>query len=66
MAKNPPANSRDPGLIPGLGRCLEEEMEPTPVSLPEKFHGQRSLVGYSPWGRKTSHITEGTEHASNK
>ena len=23
---------------------------PTPVSLPEKSHGQRSLVGYSPWG----------------
>ena len=25
---------------------------PTPVSLPGKFHGQRSLVGYSPWGPK--------------
>ena len=25
---------------------------PTPVFLPEKSHGQRSLVGYSPWGRK--------------
>ena len=23
-----------------------------PVFLPGKFHGQRSLVGYSPWGRK--------------
>ena len=29
---------------------LEEEMEPTPVFLPEKSHGQRSLVGCSPWG----------------
>ena len=28
---------------------MEEEMEPTPVFLPEKLHGQRSLVGYSPW-----------------
>ena len=25
---------------------------PTPVFLPGKFHGQRSLVGYSPWGHK--------------
>ena len=25
---------------------------PTPVLLPGKFHGQRSLVGYSPWGRE--------------
>ena len=33
-------------------------MQPTPVSLPEKSHGQRSLVGYSPWGRKESGTTE--------
>ena len=35
-----------------LGRedPLEEEMQPTPVFLPGKSHGQRSLVGYSPWG----------------
>ena len=26
--------------------------QPTPVFLPGKPHGQRSLVGYSPWGRK--------------
>ena len=29
---------------------LEQEMAPTPVFLPGKFHGRRSLVGYSPWG----------------
>ena len=28
------------------------QWQPTPVFLPEKFHGQRSLVGYSPWGHK--------------
>ena len=28
--------------------------QPTPVFLPRKFHGQRSLVGYNPWGRKES------------
>ena len=27
--------------------------QPTPVLLPRKFHGWRSLVGYSPWGRKS-------------
>ena len=26
--------------------------QPTPVFLPGKSHGQRSLVGYSPWGHK--------------
>ena len=31
---------------------------PTPVLLPGKSHGQRSLVGYSPWGRKESDTTE--------
>ena len=30
----------------------------TPVLLPGKFHGQRGLVGYSPWGRKDSDTTE--------
>ena len=30
----------------------------TPVLLPGKFHGWRSLVGYSPWGRKESDTTE--------
>ena len=26
--------------------------QPTPVYLPGKFHGQRNLAGYSPWGYK--------------
>ena len=34
------------------------QWEPTPVLLPGKSHGQRSLVGYSPWGRKESDTTE--------
>ena len=29
--------------------------QPTPVFLPGESHGQRSLGGYSPWGRKVSH-----------
>ena len=32
--------------------------QPTPVLLPGKFHGWRSLVGYNPWGRKESDTTE--------
>ena len=32
--------------------------QPTPVLLPGKSHGWRSLVGYSPWGRKESDTTE--------
>ena len=31
---------------------LEKEMQVTPVFLPGKSHGQRSPVGYSPWGCK--------------
>ena len=32
--------------------------QPTPVFLPGKFHGQSSLVGYSPWGCKESDRTK--------
>ena len=32
--------------------------QPTPVLLPGDSHGGRSLVGYSPWGRKESDVTE--------
>ena len=33
----------------------------TPVFLPWKSHGQRSMAGYSPWGRKESGMTETTQ-----
>ena len=33
-------------------------MAPTPVFLPGELHGQRNLVGYSPWHRKESDTTE--------
>jgi len=38
--------ARDAGLIPGQEDSLE--MQPIPVFLPGKSHGQRSLVGYRP------------------
>ena len=31
---------------------------PTPVFLPEEFHEQNSLAGYSPWDHKESDTTE--------
>ena len=46
--------------VRSLGRedLLEKEMATAPVFLPGKFHGRRSLVGYSPWGHKESDTTE--------
>ena len=35
-----------------------KQWQPTPVLLPGKSHGWRSLVGCSPWGRKESDMTE--------
>ena len=44
---------------PWVGKIpWRRKWQPTPVFLPEKSHGQRSLVGYSPWGRKESDATE--------
>ena len=43
--------------VQSLGRedPLEQEVATTPVFLPEKSHGQRSLVGYSPWTCRVGH-----------
>ena len=41
---------------PWVGKFLwSRKWKPTPVFLPGKFHGQRGLVGYSPWGRRVRH-----------
>ena len=52
--KESASSAGDPGSIPGSGR----EWQPTPVFLPGKSHGQRNLVGYSPWGHKELDMTE--------
>ena len=39
-------------------------LQPTPVFLPGESHGQRSLVGYCPWGLKESDIDEAAEHST--
>ena len=36
------------------GTQKRRKWKPTPAFLPGKFHGQRSLVGYGPWGHKKS------------
>ena len=52
-------NAGDLGSIPGSGRSLGEgNGHPLQLLLPGKFHGWRSLLGYSPWGRKESDTTE--------
>ena len=56
---NPSANAGDGGLTPGLGRFpWRRKWPPTPVFLPEESHGQKSLVGYNPWGLKKLDMTE--------
>ena len=50
--KNLPPMQR-PGFDPQVGKISwRREWQPTPVFLPGEFHGQRSLLGYSPQGRK--------------
>ena len=62
VVKNPTAsaaNMRDVGLIPGLGGSPEGgHGNPFQYSCLENPHGQRSLVGYSPWGSKKLDTTE--------
>ena len=53
-----PADLPYPGTERGLPHCRRRQWHPTPVLLPGKSHGQRSLVGCSPWGREESDMTE--------
>ena len=52
VGKESTCNTGDLGLIPVWKIPWRRKWQPTPVSLPGKSHGQRSLEGYSPWGRK--------------
>ena len=54
VVKNLPANAGDIEFDPWVGKIpWRRQWQPTPVFLPGKFHGWRSLVGYGPWGHKT-------------
>ena len=46
------------GSIPVGKIPWRRKWQSTPVLLPGKSHGQRGLVGYSPWGHKESETTE--------
>ena len=53
VGKESACNAGDPGSIPGWGRSPGEgNGNPLQYSCLGKSHGQRSLTGYSPWGRK--------------
>ena len=50
---------RKPGYHPWVGKITSrKKWQPTPIHLPGKSHGWRSLAGYSPWGFKESDTTE--------
>ena len=45
------------GVDPWVGKIFwRGEWKPTPVFVPGESHGQRSLVGYSPWGHKETYL----------
>ena len=66
VVKNPPASAGDAGdlgLISGSGRTPGGgHGNPLQFSHQDNPHGQRSLVDYSPWGRKRVRHNQVTEH----
>ena len=66
--KESACNAGDLSSIPGfdswVGKNLwRRKWQPTPILLPGESHGQRSLVGYSPWVCKELGTIEVTLHA---
>ena len=63
VVNNLPANAGDAGSIPGLRRSPgERNGNHLQYSCLIKFHGQRSLVDFSPWGCQELDVTETAEH----
>ena len=59
MIKHLPTMRGRPRFNPWVGKTLwRRKWQPTPVLLPGKSHGRRSVAGYSPWGLKESDTTE--------
>ena len=56
--KESACNEGDPGSVLGLEDHLEKEMATHSSILPGEPHGQRSLAGYRPWGRKELDTTD--------
>ena len=60
LVKNPHANTGDSrDMIRKIHR--RKKWQPTPVFLPGKSQGQRSLAGHSQWDSKESDVTENSE-----
>ena len=54
--KEPTYQCRRLGFDPWVGKIpWRKKWQPTPVFLPGKSHGQRSLARYSPWSRRAGH-----------
>ena len=65
VVKNPPANAE--GFHPWVRKIpWRRNWQLTPVFLPGKSHGQRSLAGYSPWGRQESDMTKWLNNNTHK
>ena len=68
VVKNPPANAGDikrGGFDPWVGKISwRRKWQLTPVFLPGKSQGQRSLAGYNAWSHKELDMTE--HYAPNK
>ena len=62
VVKNPPTNAEDTGDSGSktwVGKIPQRRIwQPTSVFVAGKFHGQRSLAAYSPWGSKESDTVE--------
>ena len=57
--KEATCNAGDRGFDPWVVKIpWRRAWQPTPVFSPGESHGQRSLVGYSPWGHTESGMTE--------
>ena len=59
VVKNPPANAGYWGFDPQVGKIpWRSKWQPTAVFLPGKSHGERSLLGYSPFACKELDMSE--------
>ena len=52
MVKNPPDNAEMQGQPLSWEIPWRRKWQHTPIFLPEKFYGQKNMVGYGPWGHK--------------
>ena len=58
LVKNPPVMQETQVCSLGWEEPWRREWQPTPVFLLAEFHEQKSLEGYSQWGRKELNMTE--------